>query len=276
MKKRFLLIIVLFISLLAFSPILKAQTDKYYTLYNLIEKGDFEILDTDYWTADNQDSLAVVAGALRAESDGTNKLISIYNNTINRPTLDNTHIYYLKLSSMTTYASVVAMKTSIQSVNNGPDVDVFERTTIATSVWYHDSIVFTPQFNDVYYTQTTAECVGADTLNNISIDTYILLDLTAIFGAGFEPSISVFENIYLPAGYFDIFVTDIINITKSLTKIEVVIGAVLTWCQLAIDFIETAVGGSFMLQIALAIGAVPLGFIVLSKIIGIVKSFIRK
>ena len=67
-----------------------------------------------------------------------------------------------------------------------------------------------------------------------------------------------------------------LDLDAVLAMVTSVITAVLAWGQLAIDFIETAVGGSFMLQIALAIGAVPLGFIILSKIIGIVKSFIRK
>jgi len=67
-----------------------------------------------------------------------------------------------------------------------------------------------------------------------------------------------------------------VTIDELLAIIQTVVTFVLALGGEAITFIETTLATSFLLQITLAIGAVPLGFIILQKVIRVLKSFIRK
>lgn len=64
--------------------------------------------------------------------------------------------------------------------------------------------------------------------------------------------------------------------SEILVNIGTAITGLLAWFKSVLTAIETAVEGSWMLQIGLGIGAAFVGFQVLKKVIDVVRGFLRK
>ena len=64
--------------------------------------------------------------------------------------------------------------------------------------------------------------------------------------------------------------------SEILVNIGTAITGLLSWFNSVLTAIETAVEGSWMLQIGLGIGAAFVGFQVLKKVIDVVRGFLRK
>lgn len=64
--------------------------------------------------------------------------------------------------------------------------------------------------------------------------------------------------------------------SEILVSIGTAITGLLAWFNAVLTAIETAVEGSWMLQIGLGIGAAFVGFQVLKKVIDVVRGFLRK
>jgi hypothetical protein len=65
-------------------------------------------------------------------------------------------------------------------------------------------------------------------------------------------------------------------VSEILVNIGTAITGLLAWFNAVLSAIETAVEGSWMLQIGLGIGAGFVGFQVLKKVIDVVRGFLRK
>jgi hypothetical protein len=65
-------------------------------------------------------------------------------------------------------------------------------------------------------------------------------------------------------------------VSEILVNIGTAITGLLAWFNAVLTAVETAVEGSWMLQIALGIGAAFVGFKVLVFVINIVRGFLRK
>lgn len=64
--------------------------------------------------------------------------------------------------------------------------------------------------------------------------------------------------------------------SEILVNIGTAITGLLAWFNAVLSAIETAVEGSWMLQIGLGIGAGFVGFQILKKVIDVVRGFLRK
>lgn len=64
--------------------------------------------------------------------------------------------------------------------------------------------------------------------------------------------------------------------SEILVNVGTAITGLLAWFNAVLTAIETAVEGSWMLQIGLGIGAAFVGFKVLNYVIAVVRGFLRK
>jgi len=195
--RRLLLIIALSASILAFGAFSNVSAYNLYELENIFINGNFDETTpsaVDYYNTKN---IAVVDGKLQFEKNSTAINYSVVSRgSITIPSQHKIYVkYYIENS---TVPSVVSFKTlnaayAIKGTINFATTDG-EKSGIITTT---DTIK--------YFTFQMEFSPGASCLTKI--DNVIVVDLTAQFGPGLEPSLADFELLYMPPDldYFDIY-----------------------------------------------------------------------
>ena len=170
-------------SLVSCSGLAETSAAAYYlTFDNLIENGNFEEPNT-FW---------VLEGAVRYDFGDNYKMIlvsSVGSNSYiyNLNTLTEDHIYYISFDVVINHGSLWIQ---------GLDYDVIDITEFYSNILNYNSNVL-----------ALNKMGGTTTSVNVEIDNFMLFDLTQIFGAGEEPSISILESDYLSRmpNFFDTY-----------------------------------------------------------------------
>jgi len=192
--RRLLLIIALSASILAFGAFSHVSAYNLYELENKIANGDFSV-DTDgNGLADNWGGVNATYTIVDGKQKATATSTSTYGIYQSRSTIAN-HVYYVRVNWTNTD------NTSRYYIG----ISVPTSQTIYRDYVVPASLVFTALYSDtniVFYVDQNATAGDFSLYDNI-----MLIDLTAQFGAGLEPSLADFELLYMPADldYFDTY-----------------------------------------------------------------------
>ena len=157
-----------------------------YCMRNLVKNGDFSNGTTNWETQYIAGTLSVVSGVAQHVSDGTSTVQYIVQ-TIS--TIDVSHKYYVRSSFRSVDYSAKAMLFIGCNISNQCS-SIRYNPTYTQNVWYSDSILYTSlgiQDGFVFYlSYAIFSTIPAGMVSQF--DNVVMIDLTATFGAGNEPS----------------------------------------------------------------------------------------
>jgi len=193
---------------------IRAYSEKLYKLDNLINNGDFLIDSNNDGLGDNFSTSANFSRTITSQGQKLNSNIQqaqfmpLYYNTI---TIKPNHYYYFKCDYIFNFQSNL-IKPYLQFFHEDAYKTFYIKDNYISNGDYTISKI-------IYINNITTDFIGGIGINlQTSTDIYInnyaifnnmfLIDLTASFGAGYEPSIDDFESNYLPnLDYFNEYTT---------------------------------------------------------------------
>lgn len=204
--RRLLLIIALSASILAFGAFSRVSAYELYELNNLAPNGNMDECNGSMatrWTHYLASSTSCGNSVCKANATNGATVLQFYNsNSPGYIAVTGGHIYYLKM--VADYNKPAIWKIKLDFYASGQWSSIYNSSVDISGEY---STYHTAAFSGAVrlYIQLAQSGTGTLTTGNyISVDSIILIDLTAQFGAGNEPSITDFELLYLPdMDYFD-------------------------------------------------------------------------
>lgn len=179
---------------------------------NLLKESEFESFNASFWQWYGSNTPEVNAPVLRVRGTGFLGGVGIYSHNPNNIKGEAGRVYYMRGSLRTTDAGAANIQFYLAGggINSGPGGTTVVATNPVAGRWYHASgnIVAPAAFQGAFL-QTYArvnwssEALASGKYSEFA--GFLLLDLTAIFGPGKEPTGAEMDEAiqYIGAGWFD-------------------------------------------------------------------------
>lgn len=195
------------IALLIFSVVSTTiEAQKLYTLENMITNGDYSdntnpsTMPADWWVY--QSTYSPYSEGLRVNRNINYSRFGIYQSASN---VENEHILYFSFEYLES-DSLIGTIYFGYTTTSGSSMPQAWHETYTGAIGKTSGLWTVPSTGSYSYFKITLNglVIGGDPAY-LEVGKIIIVDLTASFGSGFEPSLEDFENDFLPSDFFNLY-----------------------------------------------------------------------